>query len=417
MASDAFLHDLSEMAEDLPDVVVENLGSMLLKLEHLTHVPSSAIDHFLGELHYLLKSMSVPISVAGVQHVLEKHNINVDESVMKEITTTISTSNPLHTAIGKDGPLGSAHKRKQFYKDKFNVVEPIEYCLDEKQLQTFQYVPILKSLQQVLAKKDVVDQVVDNHKARTSPVSHDKQSYRSFQDGTYFKENNLLSGKDMTISLTLYADDFEVCNPLGTSRKKHKLFAVYWILSNLPPGSHSSLTSIYLTLLCKSDDLKNYGYEKVLEPFLCDLSILEQNGVFIPLLGTFVKGTVYCVVADNLAAHGMAGFVESFSGEYFCRFCLGNRSDVQSKEVGSGAFSLRNKDLHADHVKTAQLSGTNCCGVKRECVFTKHLSHFSVLSAYPPCVASCFRGCGACRTCTLPHFANIKEVLYFGKPQ
>lgn len=35
-------------------------------------------------------------------------------------------------------------------------------------------------------------------------------------------------------------------------------------------------------------------------------------------------------------------------------------------------------------MKTAQENGTSCCGVKRECVFTKHLSHFSVLSAFPP---------------------------------
>lgn len=87
-----------------------------------------------------------------------------------EMSTTISTS--LHTVIGKDCPLGTAYKRKQFYKDKVNVVEPIEYFLDEKQLHTFQYVPVLKSILQVFANKDVVDKVVVNHKARTSPVSH-----------------------------------------------------------------------------------------------------------------------------------------------------------------------------------------------------------------------------------------------------
>ncbi|KAL0194605.1 hypothetical protein M9458_008177, partial [Cirrhinus mrigala] len=376
--------DCSEMAKDLPGVVVQNLAAMLLKLEHLVHVPSLAIVDFLEELHFLLKSVSVPLSVAGVQQVFEKHNLHVDEPVIKEIAATISASDPLHSAIGRGGSLCTAYKRKQFYKDNFSVVEPIEYCLDERQTNTFQYVPILKSLQLLFAKQDIVDRVVENHRARTSPASCSSHDYRSFQDGTHFKENSLLSGKDLTISLTLYADDFEVCNPLGTSRKKHKLFAVYWILSNLPPGSHSSLSSIYLALLCKSEDLKRYGYEKVLEPLLHDLSILEKDGIFIHLLGTFIKGTVYCVVADNLAAHGMAGFVESFSGEFFCRFCVGKSSDVQAKEVQSGAFNLRNKDLHKDHVKTAQEKGTSYCGVKRECVFTKHLSYFNVLSAYPP---------------------------------
>lgn len=68
--------------------------------------------------------------------------------------------------------------------------------------------------------------------------------------------------------------------------------------------SVSSLTSIHLALLCKSDDVKTYGYGKIFEPLLQDLVTLEQQGVFVSLLGTFVKGTLQCVVSDNLAARG-----------------------------------------------------------------------------------------------------------------
>ncbi len=112
---------------------------------------------------------------------------------------------------------------------------------------------------------------------------------------------------------------------------------------NLPPGSHSALSSIYLTLLCKSDDVKLYGYGKVLEPLLQDLCVLEEHGVFISKLGKFVKGTVHSVVADNLGAHSLAGFVESFSGQYVCRFCTAQKVDIQSKDVQSGDFVLRAK--------------------------------------------------------------------------
>ena len=95
--------------------------------------------------------------------------------------------------------------------------------------------------------------------------------YKSFRDSLHCKQNTLLSGQDLRLSIGLYIDDFEACNPLGTSRKTHKLCAVYWVLSNLPPGSHSSLTSIYLAVLCKTDNVKSYGYGKVLEPLICDL--------------------------------------------------------------------------------------------------------------------------------------------------
>lgn len=76
----------------------------------------------------------------------------------------------------------------------------------------------------------------------------------------------------------------------------NKLFGVYWTLSNLSPGSHSSLFSIYLTVLCKTAD----GYDRVLHPLLHHMKTLEQERVFIPLLGRSLKGTIQVVAADNL---------------------------------------------------------------------------------------------------------------------
>lgn len=58
-----------------------------------------------------------------------------------------------------------------------------------------------------------------------------------------------------------------------------------------------------------------YGYDRVLEPLLRDLVILESQGIFIAQLGDFVKGKIQCVIADNLGAPDIAGFIESFAGE------------------------------------------------------------------------------------------------------
>lgn len=139
--------------------------------------------------------------------------------------------------------------------------------------------------------------IATEHREVTQQLEN--QQYRSLRDGVYYKENPLLSGDELNICLTLYVDDFELCNPLGTSRKKHNLCCVYWILNNLPPVCHSSLSSIYLAVLCKSDDVKVYGYGKILGPLLQDLKTLEEHGVFISNLGKFVKGTVHSVAADN----------------------------------------------------------------------------------------------------------------------
>lgn len=82
---------------------------------------------------------------------------------------------------------------------------------------------------QQLFKKDVVDRVDENHRAQKSKMaSGEHHIYKSPQDGSHFQQNIFLSGDEMKILLRLYIDDFEVCNPPGTSRRKRKLCGIYW---------------------------------------------------------------------------------------------------------------------------------------------------------------------------------------------
>lgn len=161
----------------------------------------------------------------------------------------------------------------------FHVVDPVEYILDQKEGRNFQYVPILQSLSQILSPTDIQEIAFNS--------SHTAQAgrYQSFRDGTHFEENTLLATENTTLPLILYINDFEVCNPLGTSRKKHKITAVYWVLANSPPQFRATLKSIDLAVLCKAVDVKRYGHEAVLEPLLKDLIQLEEEGISIPSLG------------------------------------------------------------------------------------------------------------------------------------
>lgn len=95
-----------------------------------------------------------------------------------------------------------------------------------------------------------------------------------------------------------------------------------------------------------------------------DLACLEEDGLYIPSLGIYVKGTVFCVGTDNLGAHFLGGFVESFSSAYVCRFCLGEWSQIQVSDVRSGEFSQKLK-------------------IKQYSTLTENLKHFDVLSGYP----------------------------------
>ncbi|XP_041949692.1 uncharacterized protein LOC121709989 isoform X4 [Alosa sapidissima] len=89
---------------------------------------------------------------------------------------------------------------------------------------------------------------------------------------------------------------------------------------------------------------------------------------------------------DNLGAHSIGGFVESFSSTHVCRFCLGEKSQFQVSEVRTGAFCPRTIQEHKVHIQTAQgnTNQSHCCGVKRQCPLTEKLKHFDVLCGYPP---------------------------------
>lgn len=374
-----------DLSKTLPDTIQQNLAAALFKLEHFAHVPATKMDEFLKELHFLFSTGTVPLSVSIIEDVLRKHGSTFDRSVATEVATALSTtSHPLLEAIGEGGCLSTSYLHNKFYRASFNVIEPIGYVLDEKENKSCQYVPILKSLQQLLDRKDVANKI-ENHRAfQSNEITGEQHTYKSFQDGSHFKENSFLAGDEVRILLTLYIDDFKVCNPLGTSRRKHKLCGIYWTLSNLPPGSHSVLSSIYLALLSKSDDMKKYGYDQVLQPLLQDLKSLEEDGIFVSLLGRCVKGTVLVVLADNLGAHSIAGFNESFMAGHICRFCTATQKEIQTQDVRSGSFIPRTKEPHETHVGSAQKDGSSCLGVKGPCVLTKNLAHFNVLSGYPP---------------------------------
>lgn len=81
-------------------------------------------------------------------------------------------------------------------------------------------------------------------------------TYSTYRDGSYWNENDILKGEEFKIVVGLYTDEFEVSNPLGTSKKKHKMSAVYWVIANVPSKYRSTLHSIQLALLCKAFDVK-----------------------------------------------------------------------------------------------------------------------------------------------------------------
>lgn len=162
---------------------------------------------FLGELHHLISSAPVSLSCDIVSDIFHQRNLPVDEPIIRETVDAICSGNPVQRSIQKGGPLSTAHLCWQYDKENFSVVEPIEYILDAENKRSFQYVSILKSLQQLLSRRDIADKVVEGPQRQEGTYSGVTYLYKSSRDGSLFNENSFLAGEKSRIVLSFYVDD------------------------------------------------------------------------------------------------------------------------------------------------------------------------------------------------------------------
>jgi hypothetical protein len=95
-----------------------------------------------------------------------------------------------------------------------------------------------------------------------------------------------------------------------------------------------------------------------------------------------VKGTLVPVSADNLGAHGLFGFKESFSQNCICRVCYATFDETQHL-FREADFRLRNSVDHAKDVEKSKqdADAIKATGVKRDCILNE-LEYFNVVNNY-----------------------------------
>ncbi|CAB4007939.1 uncharacterized protein LOC110246895 [Paramuricea clavata] len=252
--------------------------------------------------------------------------------------------------------LKTTKSRNNYLSQEFNMVNPIEIVLGEEYIHnensrngskvkthSFQYISFIKVLEQLLNQVDVFSQVENTHKSRDGKM-------RDLCDGDEFSptKHPLISVNSKAIQMMLYYDDFEVANPLGSKAVIHKIGGFYWMLGNLHRKFRSSLKSLNLVILCPVKWIKMYGMDKVLRPFMSDLALLESDhGVQLNIANQVmpIQGSLSVVLADNLGSNSIGGFMESFSANRPCRFCLGLSWEFQEKFVEE-EFTMRTRESY-----------------------------------------------------------------------
>ncbi len=163
---------------------------------------------------------------------------------------------------------------KEFCKSKFELTEPVQYTLRDSsgnKTGSYSYVPICEVLRKCCSHEDIWDQIQTE-----LIVEKDELVLNDYRDGLYFKNHKFFAGNPQALRLNLYEDEFEVCNPLGSKRNKHKLCAIYYTVGNVGTKYCSQVKHIHLALLVRYCHVKQFGLDEILKPLIDDLKKLSS---------------------------------------------------------------------------------------------------------------------------------------------
>ena len=121
------------------------------------------------------------------------------------------TKDPVKILLGtKKKPQGLGSKRRLIEKE-----------------EVFVYVPILQTLQALLTNETILAEV--NTLMHLEMVIYrwkeaiNKQVRKYYRDGSHFRCHSMFGTDSKALQFFFYYDDIEMCNPLGSHTKTHKL--------------------------------------------------------------------------------------------------------------------------------------------------------------------------------------------------
>ena len=208
---------------------------------------------------------------------------------------------------------------------------------------TFQYISVLDTLQNLL-KTDILQYVLQPH-------NREDELVEDFCNGQRFKSHPIFSSNPHALQLIGYFDELEVCNPLRTHTKTHKLGIFLFTLGNIPPMQRSTVQTHFLFATATRPNIEKYGLDSILRPFIDELHCLSTTDIDVTIDGVERKfyGGLLAFLGDNLASNSIGGFKESFSTAFrCCRTCLA--TVVSRKEIfDCSMFQLRTDDAYKQH--------------------------------------------------------------------
>lgn len=173
------------------------------------------------------------------------------------------------------------------------------------------------------------------------------------------------------LPLFIYFDEYETDDALGShAGLAGKVGAVYASCPSVPEKYQAKLENIFITMLFNVIDRKNVEDAVLFSKLIDELNFLQDEGIKIKE-GNNTEKTVYfkfvLLLGDNLGLNSLFGFNESFTSNYFCRFCLVLNKN-KHKIFNEKGCTMRNKQNYEECLR---IDNPSLTGMKRDCIFHK----------------------------------------------
>lgn len=292
--------------------------------------------------------------------------------------------------LNKIKEINTVTKLKKFVRKSPLFVEPIEKSIGLKWINpqvdpntklpdhaltqsTFQYAPILKTLQSLFENEEFKNRYVKYNK-------HEKHKcvngvYKDVCCGSVYRSKEIFKDP-LALQLQIGVDDFEVCCPAKSKAKTHKVNATYFQIKDIPDEYRSKLDHIFLVALCSTINFApdGYNYNHIAELAVKEINVLEMTGLNVG--EECFKGALVNIGCDNLGASTVFGFVECFVATYFCRHCECSKVECQTM-LKEDKRKMRTKSKYVsllkklDKMDQSKIDYKETKGIKRKCSFNE----------------------------------------------
>lgn len=358
----------------LQDIRSEGI-SLVAGLRANSSIPYCIISGVVESFNHMATSLT---SMVKKEVISSMTNVAIDPLIANTISENLESR--LETCSAPLDFLSTGFKQDSFFKkhplavipETVNFSPRLEsHCGSSRFVYDgFQYISVQKTLASLMQNEAYVNAILKS-KCRPGVYTH-------FSDGSKCKEHWLFSDNSkLSLMIQLYYDGMGVTNPLRSHGSVHNVGVFYYTIKNLPEEFNTCFGNVHLLAMCYSHDLSVHGYEPVLDKFVSEIQVLSSTGIVgdFPILG---HSTIYAslcqVTGDSLAVNGLLGFIESFSGSYFCTMCYATKADIQL-HFSEDKFQRRTvieykKDL-IDLPQEKKCGKVHRRGVKKDCVLNK----------------------------------------------